>query len=121
MRQYGLWLDEWKKTAALFGDPGEQAVAEEVSRTYSQSGLNAAISRKIEMHKQLAKRQYFDPADIAYSYASLGDKEQTFAWLDKALAEKSGALQSIKVVPALDKWHSDPRYVEVLKKMGLTP
>ena len=43
------------------------------------------------MKKELAKRRYVDPAEIAYDYASLGDKQQTFAWLDKAAAEKSAA------------------------------
>ncbi len=62
-----------------------------------------------------------DPADIAYACADLGDKEQTFEWLDKAVAEKSGALEVIKVVPTLDPWHSDPRYLDILKRLGLTP
>ena len=60
-------------------------------------------------------------SDIAYDYASLGDKEQTFAWLDKAAAEKSGGLEFIKIVAALDPWRKDPRYLDLLKRIGLTP
>jgi len=71
------------------------------------------------MRKQLAKRRYEDPAGIAYGYAELGDKEQTFAWLDKALAEKSDGLERLKTVRAMDQWHTDPRYIELLKKLGL--
>ena len=71
------------------------------------------------MKKHLAKRRYVDPAEIAYAYAELGDKEQTFAWLDKALAEKSENLEFIKVFRPLDPWRTDPRYIELLKKMGL--
>ena len=119
MGKYDLWLQEWKKTASLFNDREDLAIAEEVARVYSRSGFKASIAREIEMKKQLAKRQYVDPADIAFRYAELGDKEQTFAWLDKALAEKSGQLEFIKVFRPLDPWHSDPRYIELLKKMGL--
>jgi hypothetical protein len=54
-------------------------------------------------------------------YADLGDKEQTFPWLDKALAEKSGGLETIKIVRAMHPWHSDPRYLDHIKRMGLTP
>lgn len=66
-------------------------------------------------------RRYVDPADIAYDYADLGDKEQTFIWLDKALTDKAGGLEVVKIVPSLDPWRSDPCYLDLLKRMGLTP
>ena len=71
------------------------------------------------MKKELAKRRYVDPAEIAYDYASLGDKEQTLAWRDKAAAEQSSGLEPIKTLRPLEQWHSDPRYVALLKQMGL--
>ncbi|HTE87407.1 MAG TPA: hypothetical protein VK639_00475, partial [Terriglobales bacterium] len=107
------------KAASLSNDRESLAIAEEVARVYSRYGYRASIAREIEMTKQLVKHRYVDPVDFAYSYAELGDKEQTFAWLEKAFAEKSGGLEVIKTVPALDQWHSDPRYVELLKKMGM--
>jgi serine/threonine protein kinase/tetratricopeptide (TPR) repeat protein len=119
MGKYDLWLQEWKKTASLSNDLEDLAIAEEVARVYSRSGYKASIAREIEMKKQLAKRRYVDPVEFAYSYAEMGDKEQTFAWLEKAFAEKSGGLEVIKIVPALEQWHSDPRYIELLKRMGL--
>ena len=67
----------------------------------------------------MAKRRYEDPAGIAYCYAELGDRDQTFAWLDKAMAEKSDGLERLKVVRAMDPLRTDPRYIELLKKMGL--
>ncbi len=119
MGKYDLSLEERKKAEALFGDREALAIAEEVARVYSRSGLKAARVRQVELRMQLAKRRYVDPAQIAYGYAELSDKEQTFAWLDKALAETSARLQNVKVVRALDKWHDDPRYIELLKKMGM--
>ena len=94
---------------------------EEVSKVYSKSGLKPALLRQVELRKELAKHRYVDPTYIAYDYASLGDKEQTFAWLDKAAAEKSGGLESIKIVASLDPWRKDPRYLDLLKRMGLKP
>ena len=121
MGKYDLWLEEWKKAQRLFQQPDELAIAEAVAKVYSKSGLRPAKLREIEMRKQLAKRRYVDPAEIAYTYAELGDKEQTFAWLDKAVAEKSGGLEVIRMVPELDPWRSDPRYLDLLKRMGLKP
>jgi eukaryotic-like serine/threonine-protein kinase len=121
MGKYDLWLEEWKKAQSLFQQPDELAIAEEVAKVYSKSGLKPAKLREIEMRKELAKRRYVDPTDIAYAYADLGDKEQTFAWLDKAAAEKSGGLEVVKIIPALDPWRKDPRYLDLLKRIGLTP
>ena len=117
--KYDLAMEEWKKYAALNNDPEEVAIAADSAKVYAKSGAKAAIAREIEMRKELGKRRYQDPSEIAYLYASLGDKEQTFAWLDKARAEKSGGLEPVKIVRALDQWHSDPRYVDLLKQLGL--
>jgi tetratricopeptide (TPR) repeat protein len=119
MGKYDLAMEEWKKYAVLDNDPEESAIAADASAIYAKSGVKAAIAREIELKKQLAKRRYQDPSEIAYLYASLGDKEQTFAWLDKARVEKAGGLEPVKIVKALDQWHSDPRYIDLLKQMGL--
>ena len=44
------------------------------------------------------------------------DDIETFAWLDKAAAEKSGGLEVVKVVPAIDPWRSDPRYLDLVTR-----
>jgi tetratricopeptide (TPR) repeat protein len=119
MGKYDLSLEEWKKASTLFNDHEDLAIAEDAARAYARSGLKASLVREIELKKQLAKRRYVDPADIAYVYAALGDKEQTFVWLDKALAEKSAGLEAVKVARPLEQWHSDPRYIDLLKRMGL--
>ena len=117
--KYDLSLEQWKKSATLANDEDELAIAENARKVYARSGVKASVEREIELRKQLAKRRYVDPAEIAYDYAFLGDKEETFAWLQKARAEKSGALESIKIVRPLEQWHSDPRYVDLLKQLGL--
>jgi hypothetical protein len=93
-------------------------IAEEVARVYSKSGFKPAKLREIEMRRLLAKRRYVDPADMAYACADLRDKEQTFIWLDKALADKAGGLEVVKIVPSLDPWRSDPRYLDLIKRMA---
>ncbi len=117
--KYDLAMEEWKKYAALNNDPAEVAIAADSANVYAKSGIKAAIAREIESRKQLGKRRYQDPSEIAYLYAQLGDKEQTFAWLDQARAERAGGLEAVKVVRALEPWHSDPRYVALLKDLGL--
>jgi serine/threonine protein kinase/Tfp pilus assembly protein PilF len=117
--KYDLSLQQWRKAATLANDHEDLAIADEASKVFAKSGFRASVEREIELKKQLAKRRYVDPADIAYDYAFLGDKEQTFAWLGKARAEKSGQLENIKIVDSMESLHSDPRYLDLLKQLGL--
>ena len=119
--KYGLWLEEIKKAMDLFHQPEDAAIVEETARVYAQSGLKPAMARQIVLKKQLAQHRYVDPVDIALAYALLGDKDQTFAWLDKGLAEKSAGMQGFKSYALFEQWHSDPRYIELVKRMGRNP
>jgi hypothetical protein len=49
----------------------------------------------------------------------MGDRDHTFEWLEKAYAERSGNLEDIKTEDAFEPFHSDPRYADLLKRMGL--
>jgi serine/threonine protein kinase/tetratricopeptide (TPR) repeat protein len=119
--KYDLWLEEWKKAASLANDREDLAIAEEVAHAYAKGGYRAALVRDIELRKQQAQRKYVDVGFIAYDYAALGDKDQTFAWLEKAYSEKVGSLGYIKVAKVMDPLRSDPRYLDLLKRMGLSP
>ncbi len=119
MERYDVMYAQRLEAQRLFDDKEELALAEEASRVFAKSGYKAALAREIQMHVELSKRRYVDPASIAYDYADLGDKEQTFFWLDKALRDRCDALQVIKSVPFLDKWHSEPRYTELIKQLNL--
>jgi len=119
LHQYDLWLESWKRAAALKNDREELAIAEEAARVYAKSGLQATQKRILEMELQLAKRRYVDPANIGFDYAELGDKDQAFAWLEKAYAEKSDSIVWVKNDPAIAGLRSDPRYGALLKKMGM--
>jgi Tfp pilus assembly protein PilF len=119
MGRYDLWLDEWQKAAALNNDKEEAVIADEVAKVYAHSGYHAALVKSVELYKQLAKRRYVDPGEIGFQYALIGDKEQAFAWLEKAYAEKAFSIQNIKVALAMDSLRTDPRYADLLKRMGL--
>jgi len=118
--RYELWLAELKQVAALAGDAQLLAVAEVGARAFANGGMRAAVRAQIEEQlRQKKAGSYVDPATIAYNYANLGDKEQTLHWLEIAVAERSRALQLITVVHELDPFRSAPRYLAILRKMGL--
>jgi eukaryotic-like serine/threonine-protein kinase len=119
MGKYDLWLEEWKKAETLYPDPEELAIAEEAARVYAKSGGRDAIKRVAELREQLAQRRYVDRTWIAYLYAAIGDKDLAFHWLDRAYSQKSEGLQLIKAARSMDALRPDPRYADLLKRMGL--
>jgi hypothetical protein len=52
-------------------------------------------------------------------YIGLEDKEQAFVWLEKAYQERSNYLAYLKVFPILDPLRSDPRYADLIRRVGL--
>jgi hypothetical protein len=49
----------------------------------------------------------------------MSDRDHTFEWLEKAYAERAGRMEYIKTEDVLEPFHSDPRYIDLLKRMGL--
>jgi len=117
--RYDLWLEEWEKSARLNNDSEELALVKSVSQEYSKLGYRGALKRLVALQEEQAKRIYVDPALIAGNYALLGEKDRAFTLLEKAYREKSGGLPAIKANPVFDSLRSDPRYADLLKRMGL--
>ena len=57
---------------------------------------------------------------IGTVYAGLGDKDQAFAWLEKDFQQHSGQLPYITWWPNFESLRSDPRYDDLVHRMGLT-
>ena len=71
--------------------------------------------------KAHADRAYVGPYSWALVHAALGEKDQAFTWLDRAVTERSEDLAFIQCDPGLDPLRSDPRFAEVLRKVGFAP
>jgi hypothetical protein len=70
----------------------------------------------------LKRRQqagYIPPSAFVHAYLGLGDNEQAFAWLERAYQEHADFLQFIKVLPAFDPLRGDPRFADLLHRVGL--
>jgi hypothetical protein len=85
----------------------------------------AAAGRKAEAQKVLQELQ--NPSQhrfgfafaIARIHAALGENDPAFEWLEKACDERDSAVIWLKVDPTLDNLRSDPRFSELLSRMGL--
>ena len=100
----------------------EPAAAENRSmlgHAYAVSGNKVQALKIIDELKELSKSVYVPPYNIAIVYAGLGDKEQAFAWLERAFEERSGYLTWFTTDPQLDNLRSDPRFADLLRRVGL--
>jgi hypothetical protein len=58
-------------------------------------------------------------ADKTLAEAGLGDKDAAFRWLERAYGEHASFMDGLKVTPAFDGLHSDPRFTALLERMHL--
>ena len=82
------------------------------------AGLSGWFAELAELEKR-SKHEYVSPSARALIYMGLGDKDQTFAWLDKAYAERDWRLRELKSYPLYDSLRSDPRFTQLLKQLHL--
>jgi len=90
-----------------------------LGHAYASAGDKSDALAVLQTLVARAKQSYASPFDIALIYAALGDKDAAFAWLDKAVTERSTWLIYSKWEPRLDPLRSDARFPEVLRHIGL--
>ncbi len=94
-------------------------VVASLGRAFAVSGRgNEARGRLAEL-KGRSKQSRIPPEEVARVYAALGEREQALTWLEKAYEEHSDHLAFVKVDPAWDSLRSDPRFVDILRRVGL--
>ena len=113
-------ITAWAKALTLRGEEQQPSVLE---RTYATSGFEAAIraltKQQLERLNERMKRGEYVPAfEYVRAYTLLGDKEQAFTWLDKAVQERNGFVFEVRVNPIYDSLRDDPRFQESLRRVG---
>jgi|SRR6267378_3700562 len=102
---------------------GSSALASELGRTYAISGYGAAMrkfrQKALELNTEAAKDSCVSPMVFAGLHAALGNKDEAFAWLDKAYSERSSKLLDLKLDPDFDSLRGDPRYTDLVRRIGL--
>jgi hypothetical protein len=89
---------------------------------YRAGGWPDALRRGIEVSlaQRKMKTPYVSPYSIALLYADLGDKDHAFEWLNTAYQEHDLSLIDLRTDFLMDSLRSDPRYIELVRKIGFT-
>src|SRR5437762_10225582 len=86
--------------------------------TYTRMGRQVEARNILAQLLQVREKRYVSAPVIAAVYVALGDKEEAFRWLERALAEHSGILQWIAFLPEFRPLHSDARFPHLLRRIG---
>ena len=86
---------------------------------YARAGRRADALRLLGELKKRQQTGYVPAGAFVNAYLGLGDYEQTFVWLDKAAQERANLLEYVKVHPFFDPLRGDPRFTELVHRVGL--
>ena len=110
------------QTASTLGGENPSAVEQRTNslrEAYKTGGASGFWRRQLDFLKQDAEKPNVSPYSIASVYARLGDKEQTLTWLEKAYHDHDAYIVYLKIDPQFDTLRSDPRVIDLMKRIGL--
>ena len=90
-----------------------------MKEAYAKAGWNGFLQARLAELLARSKQAYVLEFSIATLYARLGQKEEAFAWLEKAYQARDYRLTQLNVRNDLDSLRSDPRFTELVRKVGL--
>jgi TolB-like protein/Tfp pilus assembly protein PilF len=117
MGRYDEAVAEYLEADTLAGlDP---SVIADFKRAYTNSGINGYRRKRLECKKQQADNA--DYWEMAVLSAELGDTDAAFHWLEKAYQARYFTMPNLKVAPGLRSLHGDPRFADLVRRVGLPP
>jgi tetratricopeptide (TPR) repeat protein len=93
--------------------------AEYIGYIHGLTGERDKAMKVLEKSAALMKQRYVSSTSLALIYLGLGEHDQAFELLDKAYGERDPLLPWLKGMPEFDCLRSDPRYLDLLLRLGL--
>lgn len=115
---YAEAVDSYLKlmTFAKLAPPSEVQATQE---SFARSGWQGFLRHRVRYLEQSSRHEYVSPADLAELYAYLGEKDKAFASLEKAYEMRVGDLKELKHKSSFDNLRDDPRFSDILRRVGL--
>ena len=110
-------VDEWEKAMTGFG---YDDLARDLRRGYTKGGFRSAVREWAEGWERIARQGGTVLPDLpAYLFGILGERDRAFAWLEKSMEMHTGQPLYFKIDPTLDDLRSDPRFADLIRRVGL--
>lgn len=116
--RYPEAIAEFQKAVSL--SPGDRQSLRDLGYGFAVSGKRVeALAVLKDLEAKYEKQEAFG-SDIAAVLAGLGDKDKAFSWLEKDFQARAGRLARIRYLVPFESLRSDPRYADLLRRMGLS-
>jgi pentatricopeptide repeat protein len=89
-------------------------------RAYAHAGRHSDALRLLAELKRRRDAGYVPAGAFVNAYLGLGENDEAFAWLEHAYTEQSNILQFLKVHPFFDPIRGDPRFADLVRRVGLS-
>jgi TolB-like protein/Flp pilus assembly protein TadD len=116
-KKYSDAIAEFSKARELSG--GNSLAIGMIGYGWALAGDLAKARAVLTELKSLSGQRYIPPSNVAVLCFALGEKDEAFIWLEKAYQDHDVRLSRMKVDPEWDSMRSDPRFVAILKRIGL--
>jgi TolB-like protein/DNA-binding winged helix-turn-helix (wHTH) protein len=110
---------EWLKMRIISGE-SPQRIAR-LTEAFRLSGVSDYWQEELNLTKQDLRHGFVDPVAVASTYVHLGDKSAALGWLERGFKERDGSLVYLKASPEFDPLRADPRFRDLLRRIGLQP
>jgi TolB-like protein/class 3 adenylate cyclase len=112
------WQLELSRRYARLGVPGRERMAEAQERGWAEGGIEGSWRAILEIQIELAAQGLYSPYAVAMGYARLGEIDPAFAWLERSYQAREAVLYDLKAQPFADALRSDPRFDDLLRRIG---
>jgi TolB-like protein/Flp pilus assembly protein TadD len=109
-------IAEYEKAAALSRDSVSVGY---LGAAYARTGQRAKARALLAEVSDIAKKEHVSPLRFAWILANLGDTEEALKRMEESYEQREPMLWWLNVTPLLDPLRSDPRFRELLRKIGL--
>ncbi len=116
---YAEAVNEWLKVHGLKGDSPEQI--ESLRNAFAASGIRGFWEKSLEWQKRQLNQPQPPYMEMARVCVRLGRTDEAFHWLEKAYEARYPAMPNINIEAWLDPVRSDPRYADLMRRVGLPP
>jgi adenylate cyclase len=114
--QFEEAIDEAKKFLEV--DNGSWTSKLNLARVYALAGRSTEAGKLLDEAVAARKTAFVSSSDIGWVKLVLGQKEEGYEWLLKAYQERDPNLLEFSAVPWTAEFRSDPRWVDIEKKIG---
>jgi TolB-like protein/DNA-binding winged helix-turn-helix (wHTH) protein/Tfp pilus assembly protein PilF len=98
----------------------ERVYVRQTAYLYARMGRRAEAEKALAHSLRLSRGKDVSSGAVALVYAALGEKDKAFYWLEKSYAVKSSFMTTLKFWSVFDPLRADPRFVNLVRRVGLT-